>query len=667
MEPGFNYSNATPQLLEQYKDYIVSNMTKTIDNIVQVQNNSRTFGNTIQPLINTEITLEPYEHYFSFAMNFHPDKEVRDKATELEKVLDEFYIEIGLRKDLYQAQLSYYNSQNYQNDKNNLTDEEIRYLEHSIRDSRRNGLDLNENDYQLVKAKSKEIANMQTDFSKNLNDENTFFEFSQEELDGMPEHWFCDEKIIRKDDKTTYYKVTLKYPDVVPAMEYVKSEEVRKKLLIANQSKCGKENTELLGKTIKLKYEIARLLGYKTHADYKTEVKVIKSSKKANEFENEMNQKSDAIYKQNVKDLLYFAKNQSSNPIKKQKLDKWDRSYYIREYTEMKHNINMEELRQYFPLQVVKEGLFKIYQGILNLNFTKVDTTNKWHDDVELYRVQDKNSNEVMGYFYLDLHPREGKYSHAAVFEFITGCDLFILTGDLKRRPHVMGMACNFPRDGNIDYDDVVTFFHEFGHVMHQVCSKSQLTDFASFNVEWDFVEAHSQMFERWCRAEKALKLMSQNLPDDIIPKIKSKENCMNGFDFKGQLLIGMFDLHIHSLTNFDNLDLQKIWSDLETKLFHEKPTHQLPRFASIGHYMGGYDAGYYGYMFSDVYASNMFFKMFGEDNVLEEENGMRYRKRMLEPGSSKDSMDMLVDFLDGEPDSDYFLVEKGLKKARKM
>lgn len=659
MEPGLNYSNATVILLEQYKYYIMMELTKTVNQIVNV--NNRTYGNTVQPVINIETILEPYKQYFTFAMNFHPDKEIRDKATEIEKELDEFYIEINSRKDYYMAFLSYYNHENYQTDKQYLTDGEIRYLDHSLRSFRRQGLDLDDHDYQTVKEKLKEISKMETDFANNLNEENTWFEMSKEELDGMPDHWFTDDKIIRSDNVTTYYKVTLKYPDYIPAMEYIKSEEVRKKLYIAYGNICGKENTELLAKTIKLKYEVAKILGYKNYADYKTEINVIKNSKQAYKFENEMNEKFDKIYKQDVKKLTHFARFNSANPIKKNKLDAWDKNYYIREYTESKHNLNMSELRQYFPLQTVKAGLFKIYQQILNLNFTKVDTTNKWHDEVELYKVQDQASQEVLGYFYLDLHPREGKYSHAAVFDFITGCDLFILTGDLKRRPHVMAMACNFPKDGCLDYEDVVTFFHEFGHVMHQICSKPQLIDFAGFGVEWDFVEAHSQMFERWCKAEKALKLMSQNLPDDVIPKIKSKENCMNGYSYKGQLLYGLFDLHIHSLTNYDHLDLQKDWTNLVTKLYHDKPSVQIPTFAGMGHYMGGYDAGYYGYLFSDVYASNMFYKMFGEENVLKQENGVKYRKRMLEPGSSEDSMVLLMDFMEEEPDNKYFLIEKGL------
>jgi thimet oligopeptidase len=365
--------------------------------------------------------------------------------------------------------------------------------------------------------------------------------------------------------------------------------------------------------------------------------------------------------------LLNFATNKSTNPLKKPKLDQWDLRFYIREFTESECEINMEELRKYFPLDTVTKGLFEIYQTLLGLTFNEVDTKNKWHDEVSMYRVNDKKTNELLGYFYLDLHPRDGKYGHAAAFDFRTGCQI----SPDSRQHHIMTIACNFPKDGCIEFDDVETFFHEFGHVMHQICSRPQISDFSGFGVEWDFVEAPSQFLEYFVYTKEGLSLMSKHnetgetVPQELIDKLNKKKNFMGGYFNKRQLLFGIVDLKYHTFTNFDNpIDLQKIWYDTEKEVFGYETETKLYPFASFGHLMGGYDSGYYGYLLSETYAANMFYKVFKYGSVLDENAGMRYRKKLLEPGSTKDALELLEDFLGEKPNPDYFLQEKGLSKT---
>jgi thimet oligopeptidase len=659
MEPDFDFSNITVDLLKQYKDKIIKDTTNTINHVVKLKG-ERTFHNTVQPLINNNTILQPYKSSFTLATDFHTDKYVRECATELKQEVDKFLIDVSMRRDLYNTHINYQNGEYKREEEEILIHEENRYFEHTMREFKRNGLHLNEDDYNSVKNMLKEISDMETKYQNNLNEENTWFEMDEKDLDGMPEFWFTSDRLLREDNNIKYYKVTLKYPDFFPAMDYIKSSEVRKKLYTAYNLRCWKENSELLEKTIKLRYEVAKKLGYATHADYRTEINIIKDATNAFNFENGMSKRFNPMYEKDMKTLLNFAKHKSSNMLHKASFDQWDYRYYIREYTEQECDINMEEVREYFPLQTVKDGLFKIYQTLLGLIFTEINTTNKWHEDVSLYRVNDKKNNNLLGYFYLDLHPREGKYGHAAAFDFITGCDVYLPNGNHYRRKHVMAVACNFAKDGCIDFDDVETFFHEFGHVMHQICSNPQIMDFAGFEVERDFVEAPSQFLEYFCYEPETLQLMSKNIPIDIVKKLKKKKNFLCSYHYKRQLMLGLFDLRIHTLTNFDNINLQDIWYEIQKDVMKIDTELKLYNFAGFGHLMGSYDSCYYGYLRAETYAANIFHKMFA-GNVLNPQMGMRYRNRLLEPGATRDSLELLEDFLGEKTDDSYFLKEKGL------
>ncbi|QKF94196.1 peptidase M3A/M3B [Fadolivirus algeromassiliense] len=667
MEPGFTFTNITPDTIMQYKLMVILQINMTLTSIIDLKD-TRTFANTIQPLINVMTNMEPYKSIFHYITNFYPQKELRDSAQEAEKEIKKFMIDTFLRKDLYNALSEYYNG-GYMSEMQSLTHEEQRYVEHQMRDFRRNGLHLDDENYNAVKSMLKELSDLSTKYQNNLNEDTTSFKFTKEDLDGIPSHWFNDDKIVKDLDgnNTEYYKVTLKYPDYIPVMDYVKSDAVRKQMFTAYNSRCAKENTEILTKAIELRYSIAKILGYKNYADYGTEVKVIKNGQNALDFEHNMNEKFTPLYRKDMDMLLNFARTKSQNPINKEKLDSWDLRYYNRELTESECDINMEEVRKYFPLDVVKQGLFNIYQNLLGLVFTEVSTANKWHDEVTLYRVNDKQTNETLGYFYLDLHPRDGKYGHAAAFDFMTGCDMTKITGENTRRPHIMAVACNFPKDGCIEFDEVETFFHEFGHVMHQICSRPQLTEFSGFGVEWDFVEAPSQFLEYFVYTINGLSQMSkhtetnQTVPQELVEKLNKKKNFLAGYFYKRQLVFGLADLKMHTLTDFSEpVDIQEIWYGVEHDVLEIDNNTKLYPFASFGHLMGGYQSTYYGYLRAETYAANIFYKLFKND-PLNPEIGMRYRKKLLEPGSSKDALELLEDLLGEKPNDDYFLKEKGL------
>jgi Zn-dependent oligopeptidase len=661
MYMDFDFKNLTCDTINRLKLEIINDVTNTINSIVRLTE-KRIFDNTIQPLINILTLTEPKLYSFAYAKNFYTDKQVRENGSLAETEIDKFFIECFMRRDFYDA-LSEYQNMTYSEENRILHPEENRYFDYLMKKLKRNGLHLNDNDYMRFKNITKEISELTSDFSKNIIEENTCLFFTKPELEGLPNYWLTDDKIINDE-----VKVTLKYPDYFPVMKYAKNEEVRKTFFTAYNKKCASTNTQLMEKVIRLRYEMAQILGYDTYADYRTEINVIGTAKNAINFENNMNDLFTDPYKKDMNDLINFAKSYDENPLIKDQLDPWDFPYYMRVFTEKECDLNMEALRKYFPLEKVKDGLFKIYQMLFGLRFEVIDTDNKWHDDVTLYKVSDSTTNDLMGYFYLDMYSREGKFSHAGAFTFVSGCDLSKVTGNNSRRPHVVTIACNFPKDGCIDFSDVKTFFHEFGHVMHQICSKTYIYHFMSFFVETDFLETPSQLLENWCYDKTVLELMSEHtetkesISQDIIDKLKKSKNFLSSYHYKRQLNFGIFDQKIHTM-KFKNIDepinLQEIWYQTEEEVLGTKPFVQLYPFAIFNHVMNGYDASYYGYLKSETMASNIFQKMFNNGSLLDVEKGMNYRKQILEPGATKDAMELLRGYLNEEPNDKYFLEDK--------
>lgn len=670
---NFDFKNITKDVLYGYKDDIMKEYKSAFDNIADLlknnkkSNNDLTFENIFEKIIDINTKLEPKISIFHYVTQLYPNKELRDVGAELKTPVNKFIIDQTQRQDVYKVCDKYYKEQ-YAKDLENdeLDDEQIRYVTKCMRDFKRNGFNLGDDELTEVTRIKQKIEELGNEFTKNVNEENTFFMFTKEELDGIPEPWFNGKNV--EDGK---YKCTLTYPDFVPGIKYIKDERVRKTIYDAFASRGVKEgNVAIFEQIVQLRHQLATKLGYKTFADYATEVKLIKSGKNAIEFEKKLNDLFTPLYESDMKKMLDFAKSYEPCKLQKTKLDKWDEMFYSRAYTESFCDLDLEKVSEYFPLEKVTEGLFKIYQKVLGLTFTYIDTDNKWHDDVKLYSVEDTKSGELLGYFFLDMYPRDGKYGHACASPFISGYTDG--EGELVR-PNVLTMICNFPQNSCISHRDVVTFFHEFGHVMHQICSKPKYPDFCSFNVEWDFIECPSQSLEYFCYAKDSLKLMSshketgKSIPDDMIDKLIKMKNVLGGHQNKTQLIYGTFDLQAHTQI-FDNknnnkFDSRKLWYQVEKSITGYNKEYNPDNFGKVGaftHLIGSYAAGYYGYLFSKVYAANIFYKLF-KDDVLNATAGMRYR-RFLERGSTEDSIDLLKELLGEEPNEKYFLIDLGLE-----
>jgi Zn-dependent oligopeptidase len=313
----------------------------------------------------------------------------------------------------------------------------------------------------------------------------------------------------------------------------------------------------------------------------------------------------------------------------------------------------------------VLAGTLQIYQDLLGLKFVQVTGVAVWHPEVQTYEVYDKSSNDLIGHFYMDLFPREGKYTHAAAFPLQKGC---VLANGEWQLP-ASAMVCNFakPLPGTpslLKHDEVETFFHEFGHIMHGICAKAKYARFAGTSTERDFVECPSQMLENWCWDKEILRKISchhktgEPLPDALLDKMIAAKNVNSGLLNLRQVFYGVFDQTAHTS---EHIDSAKLYNTLRAEITKTAPQPQTNGAASFGHLVGGYDASYYGYLWSKVFSADLF-EQFSQKGVMSAELGKRYREMILQPGGSKDGDEMLRDFLGRDPIMQPFVRSIGLE-----
>ncbi|XP_061192675.1 thimet oligopeptidase-like [Saccostrea echinata] len=648
----------TPDIMKKSADELMTKTKAVYDGVGALSPDAVTYNNVVKALADNDCEYAVAKSNLEFMQHVSADKELRDASVEIDKKISEFDIEMSMRQDVFNALIAYEKKFSKEG-----SEESKRYVERMIKLGRQNGLDLPEEKQQKIKEIKKRMSDLSIDFSKNLNEENTILTFTEEELVGLPEDFL---KSLEKNDEGKL-NVSLKYPHYFPCMKKVRNPDTRRKLETAFNSRCLKENTAILEELVELRAKKADILGFPTHAAFVLDMRMAKDPDTVKNFLVDLAQKLRPLQNQEVKVFLDYKKEECDKYGYQYdgKINYWDLRYYMTMTEERQYAVDSNLLKEYFPMETVTAGLLDIYQELLNLKFTQVKDAEVWHPEVTLYTVEDKKSSNLLGYFYLDLYPREGKFGHAACFVLQPGC----LQPDGKRQVAVAGMVANFTKPTEdkpalLTHDEVKTYFHEFGHAMHEICAQAEFALFSGTSVERDFLEAPSQMLENWCWEKEPLQRMSKHyktgapIPDDLLEKlIKSRIANAGMFNLR-KILLGMFDQTIHTQKKADTA---KLFSEISQEYLGFPSTEGTNMSASFGHLAGGYDAQFYGYLWSEVFCMDMFYTRFKKEGIMSPKVGGDYRRCILHPGGSKDASDMLRDFLGRDPTPEAFLISKGL------
>jgi thimet oligopeptidase len=630
-----------------------------LDKIGQLAPRVVTFANTVGALDDLGFQLGVVDSRLSLIKETSTNAAVRDAATDSVKELEEWMVGIDYREDVYRAVKAYADTQPA------LQGQDAKLLFETMRDYRRAGLDLPKADRDAVERMRKELSRLCTDFESNVTKAEKALTFTRTELDGVPED-FLQQIKTGDDEYSVKANVTWHYLTV---MDNARREETRKRLYIAQSNLARDENIPLLEKILPLRDDIAKKLGYKTWADYETEVRMVKNAATAIKFLDDLEAGLQPVFHAELDEFRRLKAQETGDPTAR--INVWDWRYFSNQLKKERYDVDAEQLRVYFPYQRVLDGMFAIYQRIFGLKFERVEPPYKWIGDLRLYAVSDAQTGEPLGLFYLDMFPREGKYNHFAQFGIIDGK---LLPDGQYQRPTV-ALICNFPSPANghpplMSHNDVETLFHEFGHAMHSILTRAKYARFSGTSVPRDFVEAPSQMLENWVWNKKVLDSFaadyrdpSKKIPPEILAKLNAARLATEGTRYERQVSFGLTDLALHTQIHDDNArEVVPLSNRVLSDAFLPVPTNTA-FVAYFGHLIG-YGAGYYGYAWADAIAADMatvFEK--SPDGYFDKQAGMRLRKEIYEPGDSRDVNVSIEKFL-GRPRSlDPFLKKIGIEK----
>ena len=628
-------------------------LEKDLAALIAIPQAERTFDNTI---MGYERAFDNYGNALGmsgFLSYVSTDKKFRDAANDLQMQISQYMVDVATRRDVYKA------IREYTDTNPKLDPVQAKLVKEMLIGFKNSGMDLNDADLEKFKALNKEKAEYIIKFDKNIQEYKDPLAVTKAQLKGLGEDYI--QKLAKTEDGN--YLVTLDYPDYVPFMQNADDEQARKELEFKFNRRGGQENVELLEKTLTLRREIAHLLGYKNHAELRLEDRMAKNPKTVMTFLKDLQKKLKPLGKKEDKEMIAYKNSKTGKNSRT--LYSWESGYWSNKFRKENLELDSEKIKEYFPSQVVINGMLDLFGGVFGITFEPVDIP-VWHPDVKAFKIKDKATGELVAYFYMDLYPREGKYKHAACFGLVDGEEKQDGTYQI---PFVAIVANLSKPSGDtpslLKHGEVETLFHEFGHVLHNALTKAKYSAFSGTSVSWDFVEAPSQMLERWAWDPQVLKKISKHyktgepLPDELIKRMIAAKNFGAGGMYLRQDFFAQYDMTLHTADTTP--DSTKLYFELTKKIRGLPLTKGTIPQASFGHIMGGYDAGYYGYLWSEVIAED-FFGEFKKHGIFNPETGLKFRREILEKGGTLDEEKMVENFLGRPVDNKPFLKSIGLE-----
>lgn len=606
-----------------------------VENLLAVEG-TRTVENTLAPYDEAMRQLNAAGEQSSLMQEVHPDEKFRSRAEEVSQKVAAFAADLSLNRNVFEAISAM-----------DLTgaDAETRYyVEKTLRDYRLNGVDKDDATREKIKTLRDELVVIGQEFARNIRDDKTtVIVQNAAELEGLPAD-FIESHQPDADGKIV---LTIEYPDYVPVMTYAKSDNLRKRMNFAFNNRAYPQNMKVLDEMAAKRFALANLLGYATWADCVTADKMIETSANAADFVAEIVAASGGRAAEEYNELL--ARKRQDVP-EASVVNSWESTYYSELLRKTEYNFDSQSVRPFFQFDRVKQGVLDVTAKLFGVEFRRVENAAVWHPAVECWEMFE--NGELAGRFYLDMHPRPAKYSHAAMFG--------IKTGVAGKQIAEAALVCNFPGGADGDeglmlFEDVRTFFHEFGHLLHYLfAGHHQWVGIGGITIEWDFVEVPSQMLEEWTRDTATLQTFAHHyqtdepIPAELIEQMNRAAGFGKGLSVRRQMIFARYALSLY------DRDPRALDTDALAREIYEEyspyPLVENTHFqTSFGH-LDSYSAIYYTYMWSLVLAKDIFSR-FDKSNLLAPEIAENYRRQILAPGGSKPAQTLVEDFLGRKSD----------------
>lgn len=596
----------------------------------------RTIDNTLAPYNHMIMHLDAAAAEANLFARVHPDAAVRDAAEQSEQTIAQYLTELSLDRELFDAFRAFEGVE--------LPPDTRWFVEKRLRDFRRGGVDKPEPVRDRIRALSDELVRIGQDFSRNTrDDERELAVDSIADLDGLPQDWI-DKHRPAADGKT---RVSTRTPDYAPIMTYAKSPNLRRTLYQLHKDRAHPKNLEVLGQLLGKRHELAQLLGYATWADYVTEDKMVQTASSAAAFIDRVAAIGEKPSRREYDILL--ARKREDTPAA-DRVEDWERGYLEQLVRTEQYAFDAQAARPFFNFTDVQRGILDLTGRLFGLTYRRVDGLKLWHKDVTAWDILD--GGEPLGRFYLDLFPRENKYGHAAQFDYRTG-----LLGE--RLPQAV-LVCNFPNPNDapdglalMEHNDVVTFFHEFGHLLHHLLAgRQRWIGNSGISTEWDFVEVPSQLLEEWCFDLESLRVFAKHhrtgepIPAQLVANLCRSREFGKGLQVRHQMFYAAVALNYYN-RDPAGLDTTTMLKDMQRRYSAFDYVEGTHFQCSFGH-LDGYSAIYYTYMWSLVIVRDVLGE-FQRQGMLDPTTARRFRETILEPGGSRKASELIESFL-GRP-----------------
>jgi Zn-dependent oligopeptidase len=643
----FDYSTVNPETVRRRASEAIEAANRLVAGVVDPATPS-SYDGILAPLDRAAAIIAEAYGATAFMGYVHPDAETRNAGKEVEEALQKWGVEVVFRDDLYAAVRAFSTTP----EAASLAGERARFLEFSLRDLRKAGHELPPEVRAEVKELTQRLVELGVVFEQNIAEHEDQLTVDRSGLEGLPDSYV---EGLKPADVEGSYQVTMAYPDVIPFLENASRRDLRERLMFKFNTRAVEPNRPLLEEAVRIRQTIADRFNAPSWAHHVLEERMAKSPEAVDAFYHGLVPPLQEKARDEIRAMTELLEGDPP-------LQVWDWRYLDTQLRKRDYGVDPMEVASYFPLQQVLDGMLDLTGEMFGLSYQVVESS-AWHPDVITYAIHDRADGHLISHFYMDLFPREGKFSHAAAFPLVPG---YLKPDGSYQRP-VSAIVANLTkptadRPSLLQHQEVETLFHEFGHILHQTLTRAELVRFSGTATERDFVEAPSQIMENWTWQAPVLRRFARHyqtgeaIPDRLVDQLVAARNLNIAIATLRQVQFGLLDMGYHGPEPDKDLD-RVLRRASEVALLPFQEGTFMP--AAFGH-LFGYDAGYYGYLWSEVFGDDMWSR-FETEGIVNPEVGAAYRRAILERGGTRDGGDLLRDFLGREPSNQAFLHRLGI------